>query len=289
MPISRKARFPRFAAVAGVAIGLPWAAILATPAAAQLVPHRAVYNLELDVARSSADVSAINGRIVFEFVGSTCEGYTQNMRYVMQITNRDGLTNLSDLRTSTWEDAEGKRFRFNQSSFDNDQPSSMVSGNAQRLEGSGTIDVKVEQPAELSLNLPQGALFPVQHTIAILAAAKQQKNIFSVNLYDGSDKGDKMLFTNAAIGSDQPARDESELAGILNADRLRGVRSWPVEIAFFEQNSDRAEGTPNQEMSFRLYENGVVRNLHMDYGTMSVKGRLAEIEFYPPTPCNSAN
>ncbi len=125
------------------------------------------------------------------------------MRYVMQITNRDGLTNVSDLRTSTWEDAEGKRFRFNQSSFDNDQPSSMVSGNAQRLEGSGTIDVKVEQPAELSLNLPQGALFPVQHTIAILAAAKQQKNIFSVNLYDGSDKGDKMLFTNAAIGSDQ--------------------------------------------------------------------------------------
>jgi hypothetical protein len=42
---------------------------------------------------------------------------------------------------------------------------------------------------------------------------------------------------------------------------------------------------PLHQMSFRFYENGVVRNLTIDYGTLMVKGTLAELEFYKTTPC----
>ena len=81
--------------------------------------------------------------------------------------------------------------------------------------------------------------------------------------------------------------DDSEITNVKNADKLKALRSWPVNVAFFDQGSDKAEGTPTQEMGFRLYENGVVRSLHLDYGTMSMTGTLAEIEFYPPAACPS--
>ena len=269
-------------------------AVTSTPAAAaglvsspagKLVPHRAVYNLELDIARSAADVAAISGRIVFEFVGSACEGYTQNMRYVMQITNRDGVTNVSDQRTSSWEDAEGKRFRFNQSSFDNDQPSGIVSGNAERRGGDGAVEVRVDEPAREQLELAKDVVFPVQHTAGIIAAAERNDVLYGVDLFDGSDKGTKVFFTNTIIGTDAKPADQSEVDAVANAARLKDLRSWPVEIAFFNKDADRGEGTPDQEMAFRLYENGVVRNLRIDYGTMAVKALLADIEFYPPTAC----
>ena len=109
----------------------------------------------------------------------------------------------------------------------------------------------------------------------------------SVNLFDGSDKGNKFYFTNTLIGDEKAKVDDSEITNVKNADKLKALRSWPVNVAFFDQGSDKAEGTPTQEMGFRLYENGVVRSLHLDYGTMSMTGTLAEIEFYPPAACPS--
>ena len=60
------------------------------PAAAQtilLAPHRAVYEMTLVTTRGGTGVTAVSGRIVYELTGSVCEGYTQNMRFVTQMTN----------------------------------------------------------------------------------------------------------------------------------------------------------------------------------------------------------
>ena len=79
---------------------------LAVPA---LHAHRAVYDLTLDKASDRSGITGITGRMVYEFNGSACEGYTVKFRFVTQIDTSD-TTRLTDQQTTTFEDAEGKTF-----------------------------------------------------------------------------------------------------------------------------------------------------------------------------------
>jgi EipB-like len=58
-----------------------------------------------------------------------------------------------------------------------------------------------------------------------------------------------------------------------------------VTIAYYATGNAQAQGTPQQEMNLQMYENGVVRDLRIDYGNLAVKGSLSEITFYPPASC----
>ncbi len=272
-----------------VAGALAWLAgpalALSPPEAKLLAPHRAVYDVELSDSQSSSGITALKGRLVFEFTGSACEGFTQNMRFVMNITNRDGVSSVSDMRSSTWEQSDGGQFRFSVNNYENEQSSEQTAGSASRGDGRAEVKVALEKPQSSQLALPGGVLFPVQHTLALLAAARRGETMLVADLYDGSDKGAKVFLTTAAIGKLHPGGDTAGIEHVRNAERLSALPSWPVNIAFFEQGSSQTDGMPLHQMSFRFYENGVVRRLLIDYGTLSVKGTLAELEFYEPTPC----
>ena len=268
-------------AVLAVASTSAGAATQLPPEASLLAPHRAVYDLELGSARASSSVSGVRGRLVFEFTGNVCEGFTQNMRFVMGVSNRDGGETMSDLRSTTWETPGGDKFRFTVDDFQNAEPTDVAAGSAERAGDKGAVDVSLAKPKLSKLSLLPDTIFPVQHTIALLGTALRGEHVMAANLFDGSEKGQKVSFTNSIIGSLRPAAASLELAGVKNAERLNGLRSWPVNIAYYDADSAKAEGTPAHEMSFVFYENGVVRQLAIDYGNLSVKGTLAEIEFYP--------
>ena len=52
------------------------------------------------------------GRILYDFSGSACEGYTLEFRQVAELDNGEGKISLSDLRSNTWEDGAAKSYRF---------------------------------------------------------------------------------------------------------------------------------------------------------------------------------
>ncbi|MEL6423202.1 MAG: DUF1849 family protein, partial [Pseudomonadota bacterium] len=87
--------------------------------AAGLAPHRAVYEMRLDGANSGAGIAGLVGRMVFEFRGSSCDGYTQSMRLVTRVTGRDGQGSVSDVRTSSWEAGDGDVFKFSSTTLRN--------------------------------------------------------------------------------------------------------------------------------------------------------------------------
>jgi EipB-like len=269
------------------ALGCPSAEaeVAAPPEAAKLAPHRAVYDLELASTGSSSSVEAIQGRMVFEFTGNACEGYTQNVRFVMNVNNRDGGSTLSDLRSSTWENSGADQYKFRYDDFENQKATDKTVGDASRKAADGPIAVTLDKPQESKLAINPGTLFPVQHTIHLLAAALRGEHIMSADLYDGSDKGQKAFFTNTVIGELRPGEAGGGLEPIKNMEHLAGLKSWPVSIAFYVPGSTKAEGLPEHQMSFVLYENGVARKLALDYGSLTVKGTLAEIEFYEPAKC----
>ena len=120
------------------------------PAAAQtapdeLVAHRAVYELKLASTRGKSAVAA-RGRILYDFTGSACEGYKLEFRQVSELDNGEGKQTLSDLRSTTWEDAPAKNYKFNSQNYLNQRLVDTVDGTAERQ--SGWIAVTLAKPKD---------------------------------------------------------------------------------------------------------------------------------------------
>ena len=288
MPYTGRARAPMAALGAYVLFLLvPLQSGSAAPDGVVLAPHRAIYELTLATTRGGTGVSAVMGRMAYDLTGSPCDGYTQNMRFVTRMTNQSGNAVVTDLRSSTWEDARGKRFRFDSSQYRDEMATDSTVGDAARPGASEDIKVELTKPAKKNISIPSRVYFPVQHTIALLHAAKTTKTSFRADLYDGSEKGEKVYDTVAAIGRAQGAGSNRQLAQVKNAERLDSLKGWPMSIAYFEPGSGKQDALPVYELSFLMFENGVSRKLYIDYGEFALQGDLTEITFYPPSKCET--
>ncbi len=275
-----------------VIFGVGAAIMLALPAASQerpapdytLASHRAVYDLSLDQTGAGSNVTDITGELVYDFKGSRCEGYTLNTRLVTQIFDREGKPSTTDIRSETWEDAEGKRFRFTTSQYADGKLSENTKGVARRMPRGEGLLVELEKPRRETISLPGRILFPTQHSITVLKAALSGQERLQANLYDGSEKGTKVYETTTVIGSALSLAANEQLPTVKNAQELDKLRSWPVLVSYYDRGPKKDE-LPTYEVSFRMYENGVSRKLKLDYGTFSLNGRLSAIEFLEAKPC----
>jgi hypothetical protein len=250
----------------------------------KLTPHRAIYEMTLDDARSASGITGIDGRMVFEFTGSSCDGYSLNMRMVTQLTDSQGQTNMTDLRSSTWEQGDGEKFRFQSAQYLNDNLSDVTMGRATREPPNEVIKVKLSQPASAELSLSGKVLFPTQHSLALIDSAVAGRAMLQAQIYDGSEKGRKVYDTTAFIGGEvKPGADAAELEQVAKDNGLDELASWPVSIGYF----DAKEGdlTPSYQIDFRLYANGVSRELLIDYGDFSIHGTLTSLEYLKSGEC----
>jgi hypothetical protein len=251
-----------------------------------LAPHRAVYDIVLDTARGAGSVTDLTGRMVYELTGNACDGYTQNMRFVTRTSGQEGSTKLSDLRSSSFEDGAFKTLKFSSSQYTDEQAGEQTGGDANRNGPEGKVKVDVTRPGKLSLVLDAATLFPIQHSMKLLEAAKAGKTIFTSDLYDGSEKGEKVYATTAVIGGRAGAPALAKLGKVPNAEKLDGMPAWPVSLSYFEKGKDQADSVPAYELAFLFFENGVSRRLFIDYGEFAVRGTLKEITFLDALPCD---
>ncbi len=272
----------RIAAVLLASIAASPAAAL-TPAAAvtpadTLAPHRAVYDLTLKEANERAGIAGIYGRMVYEFKGSSCAGYTTNFRFVTEVDTGEEKR-LSDQQTTTFEDLNQRTFRFTTKSFTDQQLDKEVSGDA--AERAGRIKVALAAPQKRDVDLDLGR-FPTEHMIDVLESARAGKPLFESRIFDGSENADKTLLATTVIGkrsTGQPT--DPELAA---ASPLAKSEFWPVTIAYF--NDDKvADAPPVYRMAFKLYDNGIIRDLTMDYSDYVLTGKLTKLEMLPPETC----
>ncbi|MCC6206051.1 MAG: cell envelope integrity EipB family protein [Hyphomicrobiales bacterium] len=251
--------------------------LAATPswAVSPLAPHRAVYDLELDKASDRSGITGLSGRMVYEFNGSPCEGYTVKFRFVTDIRTRE-VTRLTDQQTTTFEDGEGKNFSFVTKSFVDRNPDTETKGMAE-IEGDKLV-VKIEKPEPATIDL-QKTQFPTKHLEELIEKAKAGETFYQTSLFDGSEDADRVMSTTVVIGKRQtPADSDPEkkvLAG-LGADGF-----WPVDIAYFDESKNDGEETPEYRISFKLHENGMSRDLVMDYGDFSMRGTLVNLSLFP--------
>ena len=245
-----------------------------------LADHRAIYKVTLLKAIGTKSPTSARGKVSYEFDGSACAGYSQNFRQITEMQPAEGATRLSDMRSATFEGADGKSFSFDvKTSVDRAAPE-VVDGHAER-EGADVLQIKLLKPAEQALDVDQEVLFPTAHLKRIIAAAKAGQHIVPVKVFDGSDDGKKVYDTTTIIG--RPLRGPTEDAGAAHVVAMDDMTRWPVVISYFEEGHMDKE--PAYTLGFELYENGVSRALRFDYGDFILAGQMINLELMPGQPC----
>ena len=269
---------------------LAMAAVACGPAKAAggaFLPHQALYDLNLLKSRGSNPINSARGRILYNFSGSTCEGYTSEFRQVSELEIGEGKVTLSDLRSNSWEDAAGKSYRFKIDARMNESESSPVDGIAERT--GDHITVKLKQPEAKTFTLDGATVFPTEQIHRIIDAAKEGKSLLELMVYDGSDNGQKVYNTLTVIG--QPIAPDKAPASpdpSTSNEQMKSLTRWPVTVSYYDRDAKTKDGeqTPVYAMSFELYENGVSRALVLDYNDFVISGALGKFDVKDSKPCN---
>lgn len=264
-------------AVRPVAFALVAFPLLSSAAGAvPLIQHRAVYDLNLTQASERSGITGISGRMVYELRGSACDGYTVRFRYVTESSTSEA-SQMTDQQTTTFEDAEGKTFSFSTKSYTDQNLDKELRGNATR-EADG-VKIQIDKPEPKSFDL-QPTQFPTQHLIDLIARAKTGETFYETSIFDGSEEADKAMTTTVIVGKLANASTSDPEYKALN--KLGGEKFWPVDIAYFDESKEGGEETPDYRISFKLYENGLTRDLDMDYGDFTIHGQLVDLAVFEP-------
>ena len=272
----------RLTALALALIVLVAAPTSAMAAAFNLLPHRAVYDLDLGSVSNGAGISGFKGRILYEFEGSECEGYTTTYRNVGSLSGRAGFSRLTDHQSTSFEAADHSRFDFANKVYVDHKQAEEAMGSAQRGD---QIALTLTKPKSKTLSLDTEIMFPTQHMLRVLEGAIAGERFLQADVYDGAQTGEQVYSTSTVIGPQKDANDGIEDEPAAKAAEFSGARVWPITIGYFEQGKGEGEVLPEYEMSLLLYENGITRRLRIDYGDFVIRGRLVQIEFLNRVAC----
>lgn len=244
--------------------------------ASEIVPHRALYTLSLVRASDDSGVTGARGTMAYQW-GETCNGWTIEQRYRLKM----GYSESPDVTIAsnfvTWEGKDGLKYRFNQLERQDGKQDEDVRGSAQ-LDGPGKGGaVTFEKPAGKSFPLPPGTLFPTAHTLLLLKLAAAGQNFVAKQVFDGAAVEGSVL-VSAVIGPKvEPDAEAAKKSPLLNRP------GWRVRLAFFP--ADPKAEKPDYELGMLLLDNGISRDMVIDYGDYAIRATLDDIEALDKPAC----
>ncbi len=259
------------------------ALLLASPAAgaAQVVaPHRAVYDLSL--LRGSDKLQSASGRLAFEIEGSSCEGFTVSFRMATRFRPKDSEVILRDVTTITYEGPGALDFRHQitervDGKLSEDHRVKMTRATAD-AEGEGSVSSKPGAP----FTVAAGTLLPMQHQLRLMALGAAGGGRDSSIVFDGSEEGNSFRAISF-VGKAKPAQSLARDAGNPVAEPLKALSAWPTTVSYFKL--DGSDETPEYQVSFDMFENGVATGLVLDYGAFALAGTLADLKLLEASDC----
>lgn len=259
--------------------------LFAAPAVPFLA-HQAAYDLSLFKSRRNPAVDAATGRILYSFTGSECEGYTTEFRQVSQVDTEGGKSKLSDMRSTSWEDAAGKTYRFKIETLTDQVETSSVDGYAEKA--GDKLTIKLKQPSSKTFTIDDDVVFPTEQVRRIIEAARAGKALLALDVYDGSEDGEKIFHTLTVIGQGISGDRKPPSPDVgTQSDTLKSMTRWPVTVSYYDRakREDSGEQTPEYAMSFELYENGVSRALKLDFNDFVIAGAMSRFDVKNTKPC----
>ena len=261
---------------AAVALAVLLAAPLCGAGAAEIMPHRALYTMRLSRAGSDSGVVGATGTMAYQW-GETCDGWTIEQNYRLRMAYSESADVNISSNFVTWEAKDARSYRFN-------QRETHGAGEEEEIRGSATLDgagkggvAEFEKPPGKNFKLAAGVLFPTAHTLMLLTKAAAGENFVPTHVFDGATVENAVLVT-AVIGPKiEPDAEAAKKSPLLNRP------GWRVRLAFFP--ADGKAEKPDYELGMLLLDNGVSRNMVIDYGDYAIRATLDDIEALPKPKC----
>lgn len=262
----------------------------------QITPHRALYSVKLASIRNGSGISDISGRIYYSWADD-CSAWNveQKMQLRFYYSEGDVSTTSTSLISREAKDGSSYVFHMKRTGDDEkDKDSNTVTRGTATLKadsnGVGMGEAESTGSMEKNFKLSAATTFPAHHTMQLLAHAQNGKKFFSVNVFDGADENglneissfigspvdqESLMKKTKVESADLKNNKNVSRAGLVDNPLLRG-RAWPVRMAFFAPDS--ATGSPDYEMDITLLDNGVIRNMTVNYDDFSMVADLVSLE-----------
>lgn len=239
-----------------------------------LVPHRAVYDVNLSSVQSGSGISSVKGEMLAEW-SQSCDGWALDHRTLFDISYTQGGTVRLTSSVATWEALSGLEYHFDITNAINGKVTEKYEGRGQLANQHDGGQVNYIIPKREPMKLARETVFPMIHTRRVLDATASAPAIRSMLVFDGMSK-EGSFRVNAVIGKPAPLTG-SKLEGLSNR------RSWPLQMAYFSVSGREPE--PEHEVGMRIYDNGVGDEMLLDFGDFKVKADLKRLEYAKQPNC----
>ncbi len=255
------------------------AAVFVLPSAAtsQILPHRAIYDLNLSKTQANSNVTQARGFFEFEWEDA-CSGWTVLHKTRLKVDYADGRHLDFGASHKSWEAKDGTSYQFFIKRDYNGDTVEEIRGEAELGGGDLAGTARYSAPEEREVTLPKGAIFPTQHSLELLKAAENEALPLWRVVFDGSGDDGFFGISAALVRPLAPGEDPGDVATGMAAEP-----SWRVQLAFFDISNQT--GAPEQEQALRIFANGIVDELELDYGDFVVKARLRELKPFDAPDC----
>ncbi len=238
-----------------------------------LQPHRALYRVELADSTATMGLSDASGLIGFEWTAS-CEAYVSSQRFYTEFVTSDGISSTSDILLSSEEAIDGSRFSFDIADRVNGNIIEHVVGDV-----SDNI-IRYSLPIRQLGDLPDGTIFPTTQSALLLSSAVAGQEYLESRVYDGGEVDEvyDIVARISALESMYLPHPDSD-----GAAQLTSLPSWLVSMSYYTLENE--DGLPHYEVSYRMFSNGIIDELLMDYGEYAFRARLVRLNYLDSPSC----
>ena len=127
------------------------------------------------------------------------------------------------------------------------------------------------------LTFKNDILFPVQHLLGLIKAAKNGEKIFTKKVFFGNEDKEFIKIVSAFIGHTRSSKSE-------DIEYLKDKKIWPIKVAFYKENAKQEK--PEYEIYLEIDSLGVVHSYRVDYGDFEINALLKKFYVLPKKKCN---
>ena len=231
------------------------------PLAAEIAPHRALYSMTLGSVRNDSGVTDAKGVMVYQW-GETCDGWTIEQRYRLKL-HYSGAGDTDVVSTLHHLGVEGRAAlslqRSGRRATATVRRGHPRRGTARRPR-QGRRRPVFEAASRKPCTLAPGVLFPSAHTILLIDRARAGATFVSRQVFDGSAEENAVQVS----ALHRPPNATADRASAKLEPACSQRPGWRVRLAFFP--ADAKAEVPDYELGMMLLDNGVSRDMDIDYG-----------------------
>ena len=272
------------------------AAGVKTPKSA-FVPHRALYTMELGQSHRGSNVADATGKMFYRFE-PLCDGWEVESRIFMRM--HYGTAGEEEIVETTWsftsfESYDGQKFTFEVEHDRNGELQEVFAGEAGKNTGGGTATFDEDEAS--NLKLPAMSLYPGEHLVHLLAAAKEGQHLYRRTVFDGASKNNPYEVNAFIVGPvvdgklaqnpDKPAQSKNRVfVGTQRPAPAAGMPPspvWRMRLAYFPLTG--LDELPEFEIEVDYREDGIAERMVQDFGDFTLNLSPTRFEVLPAPVC----